>query len=71
MRVITLGIKQKYQPLGLGALFYIEIVKRGPEAGYNSAEMSWVLEDNDQMNKAAKLLGGKVHKTYRVYQTAL
>jgi hypothetical protein len=71
MRVITLGIKQQYQPLGLGALFYIEIVQRGPDAGYNSAEMSWVLEDNEQMNKAARLLGGKIHKTYRVYQTGL
>lgn len=71
LRVITLGIKQKYQPLGLGALFYLEIVRRGPECGYNSAEMSWVLEDNDQMNRAARLLGGRIHKTYRIYQASL
>lgn len=71
MRVITLGIKQKYQPLGLGSLFYIEIVQRGIKLGYFSAEMSWVLEDNESMNKGAKLLGGRIHKTYRIYETPL
>ncbi len=71
MRVMTLGIKQKYQPLGLGALFYIEIVQRGIKLGYFSAEMSWVLEDNESMNKGAKLLGGRIHKTYRIYETPL
>lgn len=71
MRVITLGIKQKYQPLGLGALFYIEIVQRGIKLGYFSAEMSWVLEDNESMNKGAKLLGGRIHKTYRIYEIPL
>lgn len=71
MRVITLGIKQKYQPLGLGALFYIEIVQRGINLGYFSAEMSWVLEDNEPMKKGAELLGGRIHKTYRIYETPL
>ena len=71
IRVITLGVKKKYLPLGLGALFYIEIVQRAMKLGYYSAEMSWVLEDNEPMNKGARLLGGKIHKTYRVYETAL
>lgn len=71
LRIITLGIKQKYQPLGLGALFYIEIIKRGLAKGYRSGEMSWILEDNDLMNKAAQMLGGKVYKTYRIYETDL
>lgn len=71
IRIVTLGIKQKYQPLGLGAIFYKEIVKRGLARGYKSGEMSWVLEDNDLMNRAAKLLGGEVHKTYRIYEDDL
>ena len=71
LRVITLGIKQKYQPFGIGSLFYQEIIKNAAPNGFNSAEMSWILEDNDLMNKAAQLLGGYVHKRYRIYQTAL
>ncbi len=71
MRVITLGIKRQYQTFGLGALFYEEIIRRGLAQGITRAEMSWVLEDNELMNKAAKLLGGYVYKKYRIYQTAL
>ncbi|GAB4371637.1 MAG: GNAT family N-acetyltransferase [Calditrichia bacterium] len=71
MRVLTLGIVQKLQQSGLGALFYMEIIQRGINCGYQSAEMSWVLEDNDLMNRAARLLGGTPYKTYRIYGTAL
>ncbi len=71
LRILTLGIKQKYQPLGLGALFYIEIIRRGLKKGYTTGEMSWILEDNELMNKPARMLGGKVYKTYRIYETDL
>jgi GNAT superfamily N-acetyltransferase len=71
LRVITLGIKQKYQPLGLGALFYQAIIENARPNGYNGAEMSWVLEDNELMIKAAELLGGYIHKVYRIYQAPL
>ncbi len=71
MRVITLGIKQDYQPFGLGALFYKEIIERARKQGIFCAELSWVLEDNDQMNKAAKLLNASIRKTYRVYEKGI
>ncbi|GAB4333840.1 MAG: GNAT family N-acetyltransferase [Calditrichia bacterium] len=71
MRVLTLGIIQQLQQSGLGALFYMEIIQRGIKAGYQSAEMSWVLEDNDLMNRAAQLLGGAPYKTYRLYSKPL
>ncbi len=67
VRVITLGIKQKYQPFGLGSVFYMETIKRGLARGYNHAEMSWILEDNDLMNRAAVMLGGRIYKRYRIY----
>ena len=71
VRVITLGIKKAYQHLGLGSLFYAEIGKRIIERGYRSAEMSWVVEDNLAMHKAAKLIGGEVYKRWRVYEKPL
>jgi len=39
--------------------------------GYKWAEMSWILENNTMVNRAIALLGGKVYKTYRVYQKPL
>lgn len=71
LRVITLGVIQKYQQAGIGGLFYLETFERGVERGYVEAEMSWILEDNDLMNRAANLLGGKPYKAYRIYRKPL
>jgi hypothetical protein len=71
LRVITLGVIQEYQTSGIGGLFYLETFDRGIKGGYISAEMSWILEDNDLMIRAAKLLGAKPYKTYRIYGTKL
>ncbi len=71
LRVITLGVVQELQQAGIGGLFYLETFERGTKNGYNSAEMSWVLEDNELMLRAAKLMGGKPYKTYRVYGVPL
>ena len=71
VRVITLGIIPKYQKLGLDALLYWESCCRGGEKGFREGEMSWVLEDNLMMNRAAELLGGQRTKTYRIYDLPL
>jgi hypothetical protein len=33
----------------------------------NRAELSWILEDNVPMRKIIEKVGGRVYKTYRVY----
>ncbi len=71
LRVITLGVVQKYQQSGIGGIFYLETFERGVQNGYYRAEMSWILEDNELMNRSAKLLGGDPYKTYRIYGTPL
>ena len=38
---------------------------------YRRAEISWVLESNMMMCRAATMLGGKVYRTYRLYEKAL
>ena len=70
-RVILAGTLPDWQTRGLGSLLYREIARRIIAKGYATAEMSWVLEENVLMNRAARLLGGTVHKTYRVYRKAL
>lgn len=68
LRAITLGVIKDYQTSGIGGMLILETIRRGLSAGYYSAEMSWVLEDNELMKKGAIMVGGKIHKTYRVYQ---
>ena len=66
-RVITVAVKKKYQYLGVGALLYAEIMKRGLNLNYPECELSWIVEDNIIMNKVAKDLMAVRYKTYRLY----
>ena len=39
--------------------------------GYKRSEMSWLLETNAMINRAAKMTGAEVYKVYRLYQKPL
>jgi hypothetical protein len=68
IRVITFGILKEYRNLGLDvALNYHNFVD-GIKKGYHCAETSWVLEDNIAMVRPIERLGGKIYKTYRIYE---
>lgn len=68
IRIITMGVIREFQSLGGGAIFLKEIYERAPAAGFPSGEMSWVLDNNVMMNRAAELIGGRRTKTYRIYE---
>jgi hypothetical protein len=38
---------------------------------YNRAELSWVYEDNFPSRKLIEASGGKIYKTYRIYEKVL
>ncbi len=71
IRVVALGIKKKFQSLGIGTLFYQRYFNQHMERGYVAAEMSWILESNEAMNRPLQMMGGKRYKTYRMYEKAL
>ncbi len=66
-RIITLGLIPEYQKKGLDAAFYWEIVNRAKNLGVGLGEASWILEDNDMMNRGANTMGGTLYKKYRIY----
>jgi hypothetical protein len=70
-RVLTLGIKKKFQMLGIGPVLYLEYLRRGPAAGYPAGEASWILEDNIPMNRALEHMCGKRTKVHRLYDKSL
>jgi len=67
-RVITLGLIPEYQKKGLDAVLYYEIVTRAAQRGIYFGEASWVLEDNEMMNRGAQVMNGELYKKYRVYE---
>jgi len=70
-RLIALGIRREQQHLGLGTLLYQKFIDVSFERGYKAAELSWVLETNDLMNRAIRMMGAKPYKTYRLYEKSI
>ncbi|MCS7053859.1 MAG: hypothetical protein NZM09_09010 [Ignavibacterium sp.] len=68
VRIITLGLIPEYQKKGLDAVFYWEILNRATKLGINLGEASWILEDNDMMNRGAQALNAEVYKKYRIWE---
>jgi GNAT superfamily N-acetyltransferase len=71
LRLMIMGVVPEHRNLGIDALFYVETARAAFRKGYERCEMSWILESNDMMNRIIERLGGKVYKTYRVYQKPL
>ena len=70
-RVLTLGVKEKYRAKGLESAMLIEGLKVGFHAGVRESEASWILEDNIAMCRMLEAIGGRVYKTYRIYERQL
>lgn len=70
-RIIILGVIPEYQRKGLDAVFYWEIVNRAANIGIYLGEASWILEDNEMMNRGAETMNGEVYKKYRIYDISI
>jgi len=70
VRVVLFGVIPEYRGTGLAAPLVVELLTR-VERRYRRAELSWVLEDNALTNGSVRSLGGRVYKTYRVYEKKL
>ena len=71
VRVLTMGVKSEFRKIGLDSILYTKSQQMCVDAGYNEVEMSWILEDNINMNKPLIRMGAKPYKTYRVYSKSL
>jgi hypothetical protein len=68
VRLMIMGVRRKYQKMGLESLFYLESFKAGKRLGVTGGELSWTLEDNYEVNNGIKKMGGKLYKKWRMYQ---
>jgi GNAT superfamily N-acetyltransferase len=71
VRVLALGVKREWQHTGVGARFYelhFDAAERTPQ---KEGEQGWILESNRSMNRAMAGMGGKIVRTYRVYEKVL
>lgn len=68
IRVLILGVRKKYQRLGLGVVLCLKMIEDAMAAGYTTAEMSWVLETNRLMIAPLERMGARLYKRYRIYE---
>ncbi|MEK7447864.1 MAG: N-acetyltransferase [Planctomycetota bacterium] len=71
LRMITMGVVKEFRKRGIDVIFYLESIKQAQRLGYREAELSWVLEDNDLMNRTIQSLGARIYKKYRIYQKVI
>lgn len=68
LRTMLLGVKHAYQRRGIEALLYLETFKRGRARGFERSELSWILEDNVLMRRPIEMFGGRIYKSYRLFE---
>ena len=70
-RIMILGAKSEYRRRGIFALFANEMFQRAKAFGITGAEASWILEDNDKLNRPLTALGAKEYRRWRIYDRAI
>ncbi len=71
IRIILLGVIEEYRKMGIEGVFYARIISNGLEKGVHTAEASWILEDNEMMNKGLQNINARVTKRYRILELPL
>ncbi len=74
-RLMILGIKKEYRKqrryAALSLFLYARIHKGAKSCGVKVGELSWTLENNHPVNVGIKVMGGKIYKTYRIFEADL
>lgn len=74
-RLVALGIRKRYRHVkrygGLAAFLFAEMNQAGAALGFSFGELSFTREGDAPINTAIKVMGGKIYKTYRVYDLPL
>ena len=68
MRVISANVLPEYQNWGVGITLARGLIEPVLSHGIEEVEFSWVLESNDLSRKTIEKAGGKLYKTYRLYE---
>lgn len=71
VRCLTLGVIGKYRNRGIEAAMLAEALTTSLRMGFIRGEASWILEDNEPVQRTIGLFGGEVYKRYRVYERAV
>lgn len=71
LRLLLLGIKPDSRARGVDALLYRDAFRAAKKLGYERAEFSWILEDNEAMIRIIELMNARLYRKFRIYEMPL
>ncbi len=71
IRVMLMGVVKEYRNLGIDLVFYKKTAESANRHGIFKAEMSWILESNEPMNRVLRHINAEITKTYVIYEKAV
>jgi GNAT superfamily N-acetyltransferase len=67
-RLMFFGIRPQFRKLGVDAVLYHEVLAYALKRGYETCEPSMLLEDNALVLRASEYMGGRLYKSWRIYE---
>jgi hypothetical protein len=64
------GVLEEHRGTGAMAAMIVETARMALPR-YRQCELSWILEDNKMTRRECEMLGGRVYRTYRIYEKKL
>ncbi len=71
VRQFALGVKPEFQHSGIAAKLYTVHFDAAEKTGIHLAELGWILETNDLINRALEGLNGRIVRRFRIYEGSL
>ena len=71
VRILALGVLEEYRKKGIEAILFAKNILQARADDVIAGEVSWVLENNEEMNRSAEKLNSELYKTYRIYRKNL
>lgn len=68
MRGFALGVRKEFHGKGVGSLLVAGLWRRcTEELGVQNCQISWVLKDNERMNRLIEQMGGRPTQRYQIF----
>ena len=67
-RLMFFGVRPEFRALGIDAVLYHETLVAAKARGYETSDISMLLEDNILIRRAAEFMGARHYKTWRIYE---
>jgi hypothetical protein len=70
-RTILMGVVPEHRKIGVDVAIVYKMMQGAFNKGVTAGECSWILADNEPMNRILESYGADRYKTYRVYEKAV